>query len=373
MRIVHIVATLRHGGAERQVLNLVREGRRRGDETWVVILAGGITEWPDYQEILDNFTYVANFRRRNAPITLFRLQHWLRHIRPDIVQTHLTEAGCYGRIAAWLAGVPVILTTEHGRSTWTNSFMRKWEMIAQYKTAMRIAVSKEIAESRRQLEGIKAEKITVIPNGVDVPSEKAASESRHIFRSEWNIPDNAIVIGYCGRLVKLKNVPQIVMAFAAIAVEAPDWHLVIIGDGKDRPAITAAKQRSNAVAPRIHITGFHPSADRAVSAFDLLVMFSSYEGLPMAMLEAMASGVPVLSSGVGEIPEVLKAGGGETITAGDRVTLEEAMSTLCSDPKRLQTLGSEARANIISNYSIAASYDRHALLYKQLLSGSKST
>jgi glycosyltransferase involved in cell wall biosynthesis len=366
MRVVHIISSLGHGGAERQVLNLARESHRVGEKAWVVALCGEIPNWPGYEAVLNDYTLALGLRRRNSPLTVLRLALWLRSIKPDVVQTHLVGGGLYGRIAAWLARVPVIIATEHGRTGWKGVGMRSWERFAQKHTAIRIAVSEEIRQLRRQHEGTSDSGIIVIPNGVVVPEPEDCATDRVRFRAKWGIPENARLAGYLGRWIELKNIPLIIEAFARIAREQPDFWLAVIGEGNSRAAIEAARKAAGDVADRIRLIGFEPEADRAMSALDVFVMFSEREGLPLSLLEAMAASVPVISSAVGEIPTVLSHGGGITVPKGNTIQLGKELGRLMHDRELATVTGHAARRNILERYSVQVSYQQHRALYQRL-------
>jgi glycosyltransferase involved in cell wall biosynthesis len=292
MKVLHVITGLDAGGAELQLAMLAR--RSRHDVDVVTLYNPG----PVADRIRGDGVSVRNLgMRRNTELpALLRLRRIIRAGRYDVVHTHLYRAQVYARPAAWLARTPVILTTEHSIG---ETHIERREMTAGVRALYlgselfshaTIAVS-DIVRERLVRWGVPARKITVIPNGLDIGELAFDPAARDRVRKVFNISPDAYVIGALGRLDPNKRIDLIMEAAAPMLGEA--CKILVIGRGEDQDRLTAAAARLG-VTDNVIFGGYQSDTRAMLSAFDLYVASSVQETFGLSVLEALASGLPVL-------------------------------------------------------------------------------
>lgn len=269
-----------------------------------------------------------------AFISLLRL---MRRMRPDIVHTHTAKAGTLGRIAAWLTGVPVIVHTFHGNvfTGYFGPFISKlivlWErLLAKISTAV-IAISDRQGRDLSEA-GFNRSKIRVIPLGLPLErfAETVPAERRALLRSQLGIPDGSLAIGFVARLVPVKNPELLLDALDKLQESKPGIHLVVAGDGPLREDLNASAAR---LGIDLKMLGWRGDLNDVYPALDAVALSSRNEGLPVALIEAMAAGIPVASTNVGGVADLLEDGKLGTLASQDAESLAEAIAAALSAPK----------------------------------------
>jgi glycosyltransferase involved in cell wall biosynthesis len=292
MRVLHVITGLLAGGAEQQLRLLVRHTRHHADVATLYnrgLVADGIEA--DGSRVVD-----LRMRGNRDLSALGRLVRLMRAGRYEVVHVHLYRACVYGRIAARIAGVPVVVTTEHSLGEHQIEGRPKtWGVRALYLATDRlsdvtIAVSGAVRE--RLVEwGVSRGKIEVIPVGLDFGALAFDAAARRSVRSSLGIPDDAYVIGGLGRLEPGKRFHALVSAVAPLL--GPGHRLVLVGDGRERQRLAQLAHAAGA-AYRVIFTGERADVGALLSAIDLLVSPSEDETFGAAVLEALAAGLPVL-------------------------------------------------------------------------------
>lgn len=292
MKVLHVITGLDAGGAEIQLALILKYTRH---ETDVVTL---YNPGPVADLIRDGGTSVRDIgMRRNTEISaLLRLRSLIAEGRYDVVHTHLFRTQIYGRPAAWLAGTPVVLTTEHSigethieRRKMTSA-VRGLYLASELFSDATIAVA-DVVKERLIKWGVSGRKITVIPNGLDVPALAFDPAARQRVREQFGISPDTYVIGALGRLDPNKRIDLVVEA--AMPVLGDRCKILVIGRGEDQARVEAAVDRLGA---REHVIfgGFQSDTAAMMASFDLYVAASVQETFGLSVLEAMASGLPVL-------------------------------------------------------------------------------
>jgi glycosyltransferase involved in cell wall biosynthesis len=292
MKVLHVITGLDAGGAELQLSMLVRRTRHEAD---VVTL---YNPGPVADRIRSDGISVRNIgMRRNTELpALLRLRRIIRAGRYDVVHAHLYRAQVYARPAARLAGTPVVLTTEHSIG---ETHIERREMTAGVRTLYMaselfsdatIAVS-DIVRDRLERWGVTGKKITVVPNGLDVSELAFDPAARDRIRQQFGIAPNTYVIGALGRLDPNKRIDLTMEAAAPLLGEA--CKILVIGRGEDQDRLTAAAARLG-VTDNVIFGGYQSDTRAMLSAFDLYVASSVQETFGLSVLEALASGLPVL-------------------------------------------------------------------------------
>ena len=292
MKILHVITGLDAGGAEIQLALILKYTRH---ETDVVTL---YNPGPVADLIRSGGTSVRDIgMRRNTEISaLLRLRSLIAEGRYDVVHTHLFRTQIYGRPAAWLAGTPVVLTTEHSigethieRRKMTST-VRGLYLASELFSDATIAVA-DVVKERLIKWGVSGRKITVIPNGLDVPALAFDPAARQRVREQFGISPDTYVIGALGRLDPNKRIDLVVEA--AMPVLGDQCKILVIGRGEDQARVEAAVDRLG-VREHVIFGGFQSDTAAMMASFDVYVAASVQETFGLSVLEAMASGLPVL-------------------------------------------------------------------------------
>jgi glycosyltransferase involved in cell wall biosynthesis len=292
MKVLHVITGLDAGGAETQLAMLLRHSRHECD---VVTL---YNPGPIADQIRAEGTTVRDIgMQSNRDLrALMKLRSLIARGRYDAVHAHLYRSQVYARPAARLAGTPVVVTTEHSigethieRRRMTAG-VRGLYLASELFSDRTIAVS-EVVRDRLVRWGVPAQKITVIPNGLDTAALAFDPDARARARAQLGIAADAFVIGTLGRLDPNKRIDMVIEAAAPLLGDR--CALLIVGRGEGMDAAKAAAAKAG-VANRVIFAGFQPDTAAMLAALDLYVMASVQETFGLAALEAMASGLPVL-------------------------------------------------------------------------------
>lgn len=292
MRVVHVITTLVTGGAERQLELLVQ--RSAADTTTVALYDGGPVA--DSMRAAGHRVEVLGMAGWRKAVAVPRLALLLRRLRPDVVHVHLLAAQLWGIPAARLAGVPVVVSTEHSlMETTVEGRPHTWWLRALYRGLERlsthtVAVSRTTAE-RLAGWGVAARRVTVIDNGVDVAALAHDPAARASVRRELGLGEDVVLVAV-GRLEPVKRLDE-VLAAAAPLLRRPGHTLVVVGAGPLLPALQQ-QARDLGVAACVRFLGARGDVPRVLSAADLLVSASRDETFGLAVVEALGSGLPVV-------------------------------------------------------------------------------
>ena len=361
MKIVFIIDSLRRHGAQRFLTHLARGLARLGYVQTVIALNNASD--PDIEKELSSAgCSIATIGKRAFLLGGFgwwRLVAILRKRRPDIVMTLLDMADTMGRPAAHLAGCRLLLSSIRVR----NIAKPGWQRWLDRKTvgwANKIIFnSGRVVPYALKNEGVNEEQVIVIPNGVDDWGPPAA-KLRDPARAEIGVTPQTFVLGAVGRLNPQKNI-GLLLQIAARLPKACDWKLVIIGDGPERPKLLR-QSRELGVADRVSWMGARPDMAAWYACMDLFVHTADFEGMPNAVMEAMASGLPVVASAVDGTQDLIVDGrNGHLVPAGDVNGFVQRIDQLMSDPELTKQMGESARRDILENFGMEQmiqSYDK---------------
>jgi len=290
-----------------------------------------------------------NFRLRYLPFSLGKLVFHFHQEHAQIVHTHGFTPGVWGRVAAWIARVPIIIAHEHGKTLWKKRRHLLFERFANRFTDLRIAVSRDILERRQQLEHTPASKMIVLSNGVDLDQFQLGDPGR--IARELGLESFEFVIGTVGRLVEAKAYHDLIDAFARVRQKMEKSCLLFIGDGPLRSFLENYARDKNLTS--VFFLGAREHIPQLLCVLNVFVLTSIREGLPVALLEAMAAQVPVVATAVGGIPEVLEDGkNGFLVPPNSPEKIAEIIIELADNPKLRHVLVSAAFATIRQNYTI---------------------
>ena len=363
-RVLFLAHAFAVGGAEEMVLNLVRHLPPHYEPAVLCIHEAGPIGL-EIQQTGVPFKVLGLKPGLLRPFDVLRLQDFLYQCQPDIVHTFLLTGSLYGRFAAMMARVPVVIGTE------VNVYERKrpWHVQAERWLMRGTDAVIASAESVREfyIKQINADpaKVEVIYNAVDW-SRLETTISREDMRRAMDVPVEGPLLGIIARLTEQKGHRVLLDALA----QRPDLsraHLVIVGDGP----LSAALQRQAAglgIADRVRFLGARRDLGNLLSAIDVFVMPSFWEGLPLAMVLAMGAGLPVVATRVAGIPEVVQDGvNGLLVTPGESGELGAALSRVVNDDTTRVLLGQAARAFVRPRFGVDGYVNAITGLYDRLL------
>ena len=302
------------------------------------------------------------------------LRDFFRAERPDIVHTHSSKTGILGRLAAKAAGVPTIVHTVHGYAFPAESraaikaIFKFLERRAGRVTHRMIVLNDADAAIARDLLGVPDRRLAVLPNGVDVDTYSPATpEARHALRrSVFGIESlDHVVVGMVGRLWVQKNPQCFVRAAIQVAAQRPRVSFFMIGDGEFRHELEAAI-RASGQADRIRILGWRSDVPELLKALDLMVLPSRWEGMPLAVLEAMSSAVPVIASDIPGNHHLVEDGSdGRLFPPDDDQALASALIELVDDAALRARFSAQARSKVLRRYTLSARMKQITAIYEE--------
>jgi glycosyltransferase involved in cell wall biosynthesis len=383
VRVLHIIARLCVSGAVIHVVDLSTGVDPSGFESQLV--AGrenpGEGSMQNYalsrgvQPILIP-EMVAEFSLKPQDLqALIKLYRLIREQKPHIVNTHTAKAGFLGRIAAYMARVPVIIHTYHGHvlhgyyGRVKNDALRRMERALGRLTDCIIAIAPQV---KRDLVGYRVappEKIVVVPCGLHLEPYLACERHRGEFRRELCLPIEAKLVGIVGRVFPIKNHRLFLDAATLVAQQEPATRFVIVGDGILRPEMEDHAHRMG-IADKVIFTGWRQDLPRVYADLDLLAVTSNNEGTPFSAIEAMAAGCPVVATQVGGLPDLIREGqSGYLVPPGDARAVAEAMLRLIEAPETAHRMGQSARERVKECYAVRRLIRDTEQLYLKLSAG----
>jgi glycosyltransferase involved in cell wall biosynthesis len=376
LRVVHCVLSLDVGGLERIVIDLVRIGKQRGGEISVLCLE---RPGPLAAAAVSHGAAVACLKKPPgiSRRTVRLAEEFLADTRPDVVHTHQIGPLWYVGLAARRARVPGVIHTEHidnvvkAKGFWKKLKCRGlWHRAARY-TERFCCVSEDIARSAARWRTVSRRKLDVVLNGVDV--ERFADRSTTpSLRPELGLAGDVKVIGTVGRLAEVKRQDLLLRGFARLHATVPKTHLLIVGDGPERgPLVELACELG--ISQATTFAGYQAEPERFLQIMDLFALTSRLEGLPMALLEAWAAGLPAVATAVGGVPDLVKHGeNGLLIPSGDEDGLVLSLKSMLDDVNLAATFARRGQALVREHYSLQRMALDYEARYMELLSGKRA-
>jgi glycosyltransferase involved in cell wall biosynthesis len=363
IRVAHVIWSLGLGGAEQVVIRLAAGLDRRRFEPLICCLDEPGPFAPRAEAA--GVEVVALDKR--GPLdarAAWRLARLLRSRRVDVVHTHLWGASFWGRLAAIGARVPAIVTTEHNVDSWKRAHHFALDRALAPATTRLVAVSQQVREFY-EAHGVGLGRWQVVYNGVDTAS--APQRRRGPAFLELGLGRDEPVVGLVGRLVPAKAPDVFLGTLALAAARVPGLRGLVVGDGPLRSGLEAEARRLGLEA-RVVFAGVRQDVPELLPGLDALVFSSLREGLSMAMLEAMAAGVPVVATEVGGTPELIAHGvTGLLVPPGRPDLLADAVVGLLGDAAAGDAIRQAARRCVEERFSLARMTAAHEALYGEVL------
>lgn len=304
---------------------------------------------------------------------VYQLWRLMRRLRPQIVHTHTAKAGTVGRVAARLAGVPIVVHTFHGHvfhgyfgPIATRTFLSIERGLGRL-TDRTLAVSES---QRRELAryGVAPwEQIEVMPLGLELERFTHCEARRGELRAELGLPSDAPLVGIVARLVPIKDHDTFLRACRRVADRLPAARFLVVGDGERRGEIEALAGTLG-LGDRTLFLGWRHDLDRLYADVDVVALTSRNEGLPVAVIEAMASARPVVATRVGGVPDLVRDGAtGLLAPPGDTGAIANALLRLLEDSHLAARMGQAGREAAYPRYTSGRLVANVRDLYERLL------
>ncbi len=311
---------------------------------------------------------------RRDLIALWKMFRLLRKLRPTIVHTHTAKAGMLGRLAAKLAGVPCIVHTFHGHVFHSYFSPRKTRIFLEIERVLAHWTDAIITLSPAQRAEILSyrigtpDKVQAIGLGLELQKFVACKKLRGKIRRELDIADETPLVGLIARLVPIKGLHYFLEAAASVLKHIPHAQFVIAGDGELREELEQLTRHLN-ILNNVHFLGFRRDLPEIYADLDLTVLSSLNEGLPVALIEAMASGTPVVSTDVGGVGDLIQPErSGILVPAKNSEALAAGIgNALALSPKKRREMGLSAQRSVYPKYHIDTLIHNIATLYENIL------
>ncbi|WP_037306753.1 glycosyltransferase [Ruegeria halocynthiae] len=369
IRLLYIIDSLRIGGAETLLLDLLDAAQKRGDQVKVAYFTPGPLE----AEVARRGVEAVRLSQHGLrdPRALLRALRLTRDWDPHIVHTHLIKSDLVGQLAARLLSRRRVITLHN-----TDPWRKKRVLSGIYRTLTSgadacLAVTENVADHVAHYGGYDRDQIEVVQNGVDL-DRFAAGQAQPMDLTQFGVPENAVVLAKIGRVTAQKDHENFLQAISLLRDRNLNLHVLIVGDGELSGVVQERARSLGLGDDQLTFTGNLRDMPALLAAIDIFVLASKWEGLPMALLEAMASEVPVVSTAVGGIPDLINDGvNGMLVAPSDPSALAGALEHMIADADARRLLGEVGRGTVESRFSGAAMMDRLWSIYNAPTAGSE--
>ena len=361
MKICLLVTGLQVGGAERQVVDLADIFVRRGHSVLLIVLTGDEKISPQSAEV-KTICLKANKSPFSLLVAYLRARAIIRDFSPDVVHSHMVHANIFARLLRLCTPMKRLISTAHNVNE--GGILRIFAYrITDWIPDISTNVSEEAVEAFIRKGATKKGRMIAVYNGVDTEKFAFSDEARTRIRSQFQIPDNAIMLLAAGRLHEQKDYPNLLAAFSRVLQKRTDCFLYIAGEG---PLEGKLKRLSIdlGVASNVSFLGVRNDIPDLMSAADIFVLASTYEGFSLVMAEAMSCEMPVVATDCGGVAEVV-GDCGYLVPVGNAPALAQKIEeAIALDEGAKRTLGKKARERIVTKYSLESAATRWEALYR---------
>ncbi len=340
---------------------LTRFANEEGVSTHVVPISRTITPFKDF-------------------ISVLRLWWTLRAIRPEIAEAHTTKVGLVGMIASWLARVPIRIYHNHGMAILSarglKRFVLRWSDKVSCLLAHRVIYVAPSVRDAALAEGVcrkeKARAVLSI-NGLDAAGRfnpsRLSEGARARTRLRYGIPADALVLGFVGRIFRVKGIEELLRAWEELLGQFKNLHLLIVGAPDSMEPVSEAAMKRLQTDPRIHLAGYVEDTPSVYAAMDVFTLPSYHEGLGYVLIEAAAMNLPVVGTRIPGIVDAMRGGiSGLLVEPGDAMGLASAIAKYLGDPELRRVHGQAGREYVLHNFVPENVWESLYGEYEELLS-----
>jgi glycosyltransferase involved in cell wall biosynthesis len=369
IKVVHIVPMLSPGGAERVAVHIVTRLNRQRYEPVVVSLRGRLE--CDLDRLLEQAGVVVRYLGKTPGFDCrmySRLHRVLRDSRPDIVHTHI-QVLRYALPSMLLLEHASLLHTVHNMAEREVELRARWiQRYAFHHGVVPVPVAEKVAVSLKRLYGIQ--QCHVIPNCIPVDCYACPQTPRREWRAREGFGDQDVLFVCVARFAPQKNHALLLRAFARGPASDPNAHLVLIGEGELREQLED-QVKDLGLSSQVRFLGLRADIPDALGATDVFVLSSDWEGNPLSVIEAMASGRPIVSTAVGGVPDLFESGKeGLMVQPGDVQGLSDSMAYLSANREARLSMGMAAARRARENYDVSRMVQAYEELYEDVVNHS---
>ena len=302
-------------------------------------------------------------------VALARMVQFVRRLTPDVVHTHMAKAGTIGRLAARICGVPLVVHTYHGHVFHSYFGAAKTRVFLTIERALGLVTDRIIVVGDGQRDEIAGYgvappgKLESIRLGLELAPLLHAEAARGRLRQELGIDASTPLVGIVARLVPIKAHEAFFDTAVRIREALPRVEFLVVGDGERRQELETLVQRRG-LSPAVRFLGWRRDMLNVYADLDVVALTSRNEGSPVALIEALAAGRPVVATAVGGVPEVVINGDtGVTVPVADPRALADAVLTLLADRPLAERLGAAGRRHVYPRYDSSRLVDDVRDLY----------
>ncbi|HLO13696.1 MAG TPA: glycosyltransferase [Anaerolineales bacterium] len=372
-RIVYVVGTLGLGGVERMTTDLSLALQHSKEwQVMICCLMGKIGPFVNVLETEGVRIDVCSLTQRNLISFPFRFAHLLRDLQPDILHSHVSSSMPWQILGARLAGVKRIIFTQHSEyRNWNASLFARLRIWLYYAVCSpfifrHTVVSQAVQRHLAEIVIRSADDFEIIHNPVNTDSFCPAPSIRDYARRQLGLEEDIFLVGSVARLAPPKAHLQILEAAKQVVQKDSSVRFVFVGDGPLRAAVEARIHELD-LDHHIILAGPRTDVNLLYPAFDVFILPSIREGFPLALVEAMASGLPVIASDLGGIAEAMGEETGTRIPPGDSNSLATAISRLKCDPVLRNEFSRRARLRAVECFSLPVILGKYLNVYRSAL------
>jgi len=366
-RIIHLITDLSTGGAQTALLRLLTASDRNQYNHTVVCFYNGNSIIAKEIKKLNIQVVDLGMTHKGRIDVFFRFNRLLQNEQPIVLHTWLFHANLTGRLIGRLNNVPIIITSRRNIN-----IGGKWRELLNRLTSglddKVIAVCEAVRQAEIVSSKIPAEKVVTIYNGINpLPFTPASIDTSRKIRNGLGIRDDELVLGAIGRLEPQKGFFDLISSLAHIKAKFNSVRLLIVGEGELRDTLELQINNHN-LSGTIKFTGLRNDVPEILTALDVFVSPSLWEGLPNVILEAMAAGKPVVATSVGGTPEAIVDGEtGLLIPPRNPEALASAIIRLLKNPELRTKMGRAGKERVLKQFSILRMVTKTQQLYKELM------
>ena len=317
-------------------------------------------------DVSDNLNPIADLKSALKYRSIFK------KFKPHILHTHGNKAALVGRMAALGLPIPVRLVTVHNILRYLSKPGLKQALAARLerwlsgRTDLIISVSKDLSNDLVNREKLPSSKVRVVYNGIDWRKLEVDPEEQKKVRANLGFSSNGQVVGMIARLASQKS-PEVFIEAAKKLDNFSGVKFLLVGDGPLAHEVTSQIEKLG-LKERFVLTGFRTDIPQLLSAIDIFVLSSQWEGVPYVLEEAMAAARPIVATAVGGVPELITSGqNGLLVSPGDSVALSKAIASLLTNPTLKDKLANDARETIRNKFSIEKMVEETVNIYEEFL------
>lgn len=369
IKVSLLIPTLDQSGAEKQ-LSLLATGLPR-DEFEVQVIT--LTRGGPYETILKEHQIpVTNLKKRFKfdPFAYRALKKTLQHQQPDILHTWLFAANSYGRMAVKSLPAsqkrPKVIVSERCVDSWKSNWQHNVDHRLLPQTSLLVGNSQGVVDFYRE-KNIPESILRVVCNGIPIPDTTVCETARNQLIQEHNLPKDARLVAFVGRLARQKRVEDLLWALQLLRQMDDNVILLIIGDGPERAKLEQLA-RKYTVTPHVRFLGHRPDVKKLFPMFELFLLASDFEGQSNSIMEAMSYGIPVIASDIQPNQELVLHGKTGFLTAvGDCTGYAQYAERILADPALAKELGTASQKRMQEEFSVDKMVQSYAALYRDVL------